>query len=210
MSPTYFSSQMVVNLASQLRNNHTDFLVGVARQISQLGIALNAGLFFSNQMVSNVTIQRDFLASRYPLSSLSILWASAGLYLILGIGLLARAANEKGDTLPIKSPPKSRTTDSDQHSAPMTSTLALAQQWITNPSTIIAEHLVLSAPNGNRSPNVLASASSIQKSAIKMFGDKTETGRLGIWIQGGLSHDGLKSRIFRVGYQDQLETEVEE
>jgi hypothetical protein len=207
---TYFSSRMVINLASQLRKNHTDFPVEVARQISQLGIALNAGLFSPDPMMSNVTMQRDFLASRYPISSLTILWASAGLYLLLGIGLLARAANEKGDTLPIESPPKSRTTDSDQHSVPTTSTLALAQQWITNPSAIIAEHFVLSAPNGNREANALASASSIQKSAMKMFGDETETGRLGIGIQGGLSRDGLKSRIFRVGYQDQLEVEVEE
>src|ERR1700689_4620495 len=124
-----------------------------------------------------------------------MLWASAGLYFILGIWLLARAANEKGDTLPIESPLKSRTTDSNQHSVPTTSTLALAQHWITNPSAIIAEHFVLSAPNGNRSPNVLASsASSIQKSVMKMFGDETETGRLGIGIQDSLSYDGLRSR----------------
>jgi hypothetical protein len=43
-----------------------------------------------------------------------------------------------------------------------------------------------------------------------MFGDETETDRLGIGIQDSLSHDGLRSRIFRVGYQDQLEMEVEE
>jgi hypothetical protein len=207
---SYFSTRMVVNLASQLRNNQTDFLVEVARQISQIGIALNAGLFSPNQMMSNVTIQKNFLASRYPISSLSMLWASAGLYLILGIGLLARVASEKGDTLPIESPLKSRTTDSNQYSVPTTSTLALAQQWITNPSVIIAEHFVLSASNGNRSPNVLASALSIQKSAMKMFGDEAETARLGIGIQGGLSPNGLRSRYFRVGYQDQLEVDIEE
>jgi hypothetical protein len=197
---------MVVNLASQLRNNQTDFLVEVARQISQIGIALNAGLFSPNQMMSNVMIQKNFLESRYPISSLSMLWASVGLYLILGIGLLARVANEKGDTLPIKS----RTTDSNQYSVPTTSTLALAQQWITNPSVIIAEHFVLSASNGNRPPNVLAPALSIQKSAMKMFGDEAETARLGIGIQGGLSPNGLRSRYFRVGYQDQLEVDIEE
>jgi hypothetical protein len=207
---SYFSTRMVVNLASQLRNNQTDFLVEVARQISQIGIALNAGLFSPNQMMSNVTIQKNFLASRYPISSLSMLWASVGLYLILSIWLLVRVANEKGDTLPIESPLKSRTTDSNQYSVPTTSTLALAQQWITNPSVIIAEHFVLSASNGNRSPNVLAPALSIQKSAMKMFGDEAETARLGIGIQGGLSPNGLRSRYFRVGYQDQLEVDIEE
>jgi hypothetical protein len=200
---TSFGPRMIINLAGQLDNTESDFLVEIARQVSQLGIGLNAGLFVPAQTMSDVTMKNSFLVSRYPINALSLLWASVIFYLILGVGLLARAANEQGDTLLIEPVTKPSTSDTNTHSVSMTSTLALAQQWVTNPSTIVAEYLTLSTSTRKQS-DVLAPALSIQKHAIKVFEDidETYTDRLGIGIHCGPSlrvSEGLRRRDFGVG-----------
>ena len=193
------STRMVANLQSQLNKNLTDFLVEIARQVSQLGMAFNAASLIPAQATSDVMVEKDFLASRYPLNALSMLWISTVLYLILGIGLLVRVANIQGDSVTIEPLMKSSTLNSNKYSALMTSTLALAQRWVTTPSAIIAEHFILSPSDGNRSFNILAPTLSIQKSTIDMFGDELQTNRLGI---------GLRHRGFFVGYQEQWDLEA--
>jgi hypothetical protein len=207
---TSFLSRMVDNLANQLNNNQTDFLTEVARQVSQLSIGLNAGLFVPTQTTSDVTIERDFLGSRYPINAVSMLWVSTALYLILGVGLLTRAASQQGDILLIEPIAESSTSDTNSHSISTTSTIALAQQRVADPCAIVAEHFILSTSGGQQF-NALASALSIQKNAIDMFGDELSEERLGIGFHGGPSPalgEGIRKRIFCVGYQDQLEVEV--
>jgi hypothetical protein len=201
---TSFLSRMVVNLANQLNNNQTDFLTEVACQVSQLGIGLNAGLFMPTQPNSEVRMERDFLGSRYPINALSMLWVSTVLYLILGVVLLTRAASEQGDILPIEQIAESSRSDSNTHSVSTISTIALAQQRVANLCAIIAEHFILSESGGKQS-NALAPALSIQKNPINMFGEDVREERLGIRFQRGQSlttGEGLRKRIFCVGYQD--------
>jgi hypothetical protein len=197
---TSFASRMVVNLADQLSNNHTDFLIEVARQVSQLGIGLNGGLFMPTQTISDVKMERVFLASQYPINALSMLWAATALYLVLGIGLLTRAASEQGDTLSIELLPKSLTFDFNANPVSTTSTLLLAQQRITEPSAIVAEHFILSTSGGHS--NVFAPALSTQNNTMDMFGDEKGEARLGIGFHSGLSpglDEGLRKKVFRVG-----------
>lgn len=201
---TSFASRMVVNLANQLNNNHTDFLIEVARQVSQLGIGLNAGLFMPTQLISDVKMEKVFLASRYQINALGVLWAATVFYVILGVGLLIRAVNEQGDTLLIEPVSKSSTLDSDAHSASTTSTLLLAQQRVANPSAIVAEHFILSTSGGYQF-NALAPALSIQNNVMDIFGDEKGEDRLGIGFHSELSsgiNERLRKRVFCVGYQD--------
>lgn len=208
----YFSSSfvplLIPNLVSQVSNNNTDFLTEVARQVSQLGIGLNAGLFEPDQTVSDIKMQKAFLASRYPINALSMLWASTALYLILGVGLLVSAASEKGDVLLVESVTPSSTSDLHAYSSSTTSTLVLAQQRITSPSAIIAEHFILSTSSGIQS-SLLAPTLSVQKDAMAMFGDEKGEERLCMGFQSELSpriNEGLRKRVFCVGYQDHLAT----
>jgi hypothetical protein len=199
---TSFVSRMVVNLANQLNNNQTDFLTEVARQVSQLGIGLNAGLFMPTQTTSDVKIERDFLGSRYPINALSMLWASTVLYLILGVVLLTKAASQQGDNLLIEPTAESSRSDTSTHSPSATSTIVLAQQRVASYAIVAS---------GEQQSNALAPSLSIQNDAIDMFGDEVCKKRLGIGFQSGQSPtlgEGSRKRIFCVGYQDQEEAKV--
>lgn len=176
---TSFATCMVVNLANQLNNNHTDFLIEVAHQVSQLGIGLSAGLFMPTQIISDVKMEKVFLASQYQINALSMLWGATVFYVILGIGLLIGAISKQGDTLLTETVSKSSTLDSDAHSASTTSTILLAQQRVANPSAIVAEHFILSTSGGYQF-NALAPALSIQSNVMDMFGDEKDEDRLGI------------------------------
>ena len=207
---TSFVSRMVVNLGSQLNNYQTDFLTEVARQTSQLGIGLNAGLFSPTETISDVKMERDFLASRYPINAVCVLWTSTALYLIIGVWLLTRAASRQGDILLIEPITKSSRSDTITQSKSMTTTIALAQQRVADPCAIVAEHFVLSA-SGGRQPNALTPILSIQKKSVNMFGEEECQERLGIGFQNGLSPplgEGLRKRFFGVAYQDELDEKV--
>jgi hypothetical protein len=160
--------------------------------------------------MSDITMQKAFLASRYPINALSLLWVSTGFYLIVGVGLLAQAANEQGELLPIAPVTQPSTSDSNTQSVSTISTLALAQRWVASPFAIIAEHFVLSTLAGRQSD--LTPRLSIQKHTIDMFGDETGTDRLGIGFQDNLSlrlSEGLRKRgRFFVCYQDRLKIQV--
>jgi hypothetical protein len=204
---SYFFPRLVLNLAPQLNNIDANFLVEVARQISQLGMALDAGVVKPTQTLSDVTMTKEFLATRYPMNALLMLWASTVFYLILGVGLLARAAYEQEDTSSIEPLVKSSTLDSTEDSPPTTSVLALAQQWVTSPSAIIAQHFVL---DETRSSNTIVATVQNQKNVIDMFGDETGTDRLGIGFRNGRLNNGLRCRHFCIEYQDRLEEIVGE
>jgi hypothetical protein len=207
---TSFVSRMVVNLGSQLNNYQTDFLTGVARQTSQLGIGLNAGLFSPTETISDVKLERDFLVSRYPINAVCMLWTSTALYLIIGIWLLTRAMSRQGDILLIEPITKSSKSDTITHLKSMTTTITLAQQRVADPCAIVAKHFVLSAFGGWHS-NALTPILSIQKKSVNMFGEEECQEQLGIGFQNGLSPplgEGLRKRFFCVAYQDKLDEKV--
>jgi hypothetical protein len=211
----FFAPRWLLNLASTINPadvNDPNRSLELFHQISQLGIGLNAGLFMPTQTSSDIKIQKTLLASRYPVNALGLLWASTVLYIIFGTGILIQAANEEGECLPIEPVAKSLTSDSGAHSVSTTSTLALAQQWITSPSAIIAEHFVPSTSIGHKSNlNVLAQTLSVPKSTADMFGDESGTDRLGIGFQNPGQGEGLNRRgKFYVGYRDHFEAEAKE
>lgn len=200
-----FAPLIVPNLVSQISNNNTDFLVQVAWQVSELGIGLNAGLFVPTQTISDVNMEKTFLASRYPIYALSLLWASTASYLILGIGVLVRSAGETGAIEPVAEL-STLASKSNAYSMPTASTLVLAHQRIVSPAAIVAEHFILSKSDGYRS-DIPTPTLSTQKDVMDMFGDERGEGRLGIGFWVGLSpevNDGLRKRVFGVEYQDQF------
>jgi len=208
-----FAPRLVLNLESTSGTANSDSNGLQFRiQISQLGIGLNGGLFMPTQTSSDITMQRAFLASRYPVNALSLLWTSTALYVILGVGLLAHAANEQGEHLQIEPAAKSLTSDSGAHLVSTTSTLALTQRWVASPSAIITEHFIQSTSVRHKSNlNVPTQTLSVQQTAADMFGDESDTDRLGIGFQNPGQGEGLNRRgKFHVGYQDHFEAEAKE
>jgi hypothetical protein len=203
----FFVFRLVINPPNTTAGTANDWIWGqLSHQISQWGIGLNVGLFMPTQTMSDIAMQKAFLGSRYQINTLSLLWASAGFYLIVSVGLLARAANKQGELLPIVSITQPSTSDSNTQSVSIISMLALAQRWVASPFAIIAEHFVPSTLA--RSQSDFAPTLSTQKDTIDTFGDDTGTDRLGIGFQDDLSlrlSEGLRRRgKFFVSYQDQL------
>ena len=183
-----FGPRMVINLGSQINNTHTDFLVEVARQTSQLAIGLNAGILIPTPAVSNVIMEDTFIASRYPFNALIMLWAATSLYLSCGVMLVIRCI---GDVF---------ATDYQINSSPsisptfIPSTLVLAQQRMIKPLAIVAEHFVLSGPRGSDYDG-LSPALSVKAEVMDMFQEGKDEDRLGIGFENNFHSEGNEERI---------------
>ena len=194
-----FGPRMVINLGSQVSNNNTDFLVEVARQVSQLATGLNAGILMPAVAASNVKMEETFIASRYPLNALGMLWAATVLYLACGVGLVIRSIGEQGDVLPTDPLIKSSPSDPPSPATSTPSTLVLARQRMVKPLAIVAEHFVLSGLYGNH-PDGLLPALSVKAEVMDMFMEAKDEHRLGIGIGNSLSPgNNERERMFSIG-----------
>ncbi|KAG9007794.1 hypothetical protein FRB93_007185 [Tulasnella sp. JGI-2019a] len=211
----YFLPTLVVNLKALITSDSsgTNFPMEVARQVSQLALAYGSAMF-TGLAAQDGTVTKTYIASRYPLVALGLLWASALVYILYGLVLLFRAMAATGDEVIIP------TTD-DKKKETTISTLELAHARLVNPVAVVAERFLISdvevaqcRSGGDGNVERLADVAdlSVRRDPLDMFAEGRDgaNGRLGVGFSSAVGGDGqlaIQKRIFRVAYSQGEERE---
>ncbi|KAG9007793.1 hypothetical protein FRB93_007184 [Tulasnella sp. JGI-2019a] len=208
----YFLPTLVVNLKALITNDSSgaSFPMEVARQVSQLALAYGSAMF-TGLAAQDGMVTKSYIASRYPIAALGLLWASALVYVCYGLVLLFKAMTATGDEVIIPTDDKKET---------VISTLELAHARLVNPIAVVAERFLTSdaeaaqRSGGNGDVERLADIAdlSVQKDPLDMFAEGRDggNGRLGVGFSSAVGGDGqsaVQKRVFRVAYSGGEERE---
>ncbi|KAG8877607.1 hypothetical protein FRB98_006617 [Tulasnella sp. 332] len=210
----YFYESLLSGLIVHLKpvvsddSSSTTFPAAVAGQISQMGLAYSSAMFESLG-AQDGTLTQSYIASRYPLAPLGLLWASAALYVLYSSLLLARAVVAKGDEVVT-----SGTTDEGKTTTKTISALELAQVRLINPIALVADRFNESDAHaaqriGDAEHSEDMASLSVKTDPLDMFADGGEKRRLGVGFSSAIdgTEQSAQRRVFRVARLDSKERE---